>query len=57
MVNEPVSGCPAEHPVTHGKCQLAEGHPDTHVFPIDDEFIRALDDGLLMIGRQKRDDQ
>lgn len=43
--------CPAEHPVTRGRCQLAEGHAEEHVFPIDDAFIRALDDGLLMIGR------
>jgi hypothetical protein len=43
--------------VTHGRCQLTEGHPDGHVFPIDDEFIRALDDGLLVIGRPRKKEQ
>ena len=43
--------CAAEHPVTHGRCQLPAGHAEGHVFPIDDAFMDALDDGLLVIGR------
>ena len=46
--------CPVKHPVTDGRCQLKAGHPDEHVFPINDDFIRALDDGLLVIGRPSK---
>lgn len=39
---------------TGGRCQLAADHEDGHVFPIDDEFMRALDDGDLIIGGGSR---
>lgn len=54
MSDETGSGCAARHPVTNGRCQLPADHPAEHVFPIDDEFIKAFEDGLLVIGRRSK---
>lgn len=48
------SRCEAIARTTKGRCQLNAGHDGEHVFPIDDEFLRALDDGELIIGRPRK---
>ena len=48
--------CPATNNITGSQCQLDADHATNdvdggHVFPLDDAFLRALDDGDIIIGR------
>jgi len=46
--------CPKRNPLTSSQCQLDKDHNGECVFPIDDAFFDALDDGRLIIGRPPR---
>jgi len=39
---------------THSRCQRLAGHGGECAFPIDDAFLDALDDGLIIVGRPPR---